>query len=614
MNALLINIYLFFLLFFVHLFKNCRSSRNMPDRLMLTKNTQFYLHNNNITDQVIQNILDSATENMTIGTNFEIDLFRQNRVTESEIPYIFSLKVFSSSRPVYFLDDNLQDQIYAFILIIEYDNYLTVFKKSCANISEELEEHFTLISSDSLFGMVDENSTNLQKISLRNMTISEKAIRTRSYEALDLKGLLSTHSAGRAIPFYLKIRQGSLVKTISSTGHLIESSERKSLDEIVDWVKVQIDLINNPLNNSFLNSFAKKVKLGEVLDTCRAHAILIESSSLCEKIISSGLPLIYKNTNGQDIPLSSKLQNKLFSKLEEIYEFDEQGNVIGRESCTRIRINSKTLTFKSKILSKIKVIENGKPLTLQRFIIKNGLYSITFTDPKYMYFMGATFEDASGIAEIDSILDIFSPKPEIAIVNSEKGNFSKNQKAFESTSMFHAVEQIHKNDDYIFCDDLGNEWADHITINKNDSCINFVHSKHGKTSKSASQLQDVVGQGIKNLGYLYFTQQEILDKVKKTFSQKYRNDGVLTKINRVRKGNVANLSKDVQILLKDFKLHRKCILSCSFLSKQEITNEFTKIKNGQAVKGNITQLLWILSSFAHAVRDANAIPIIYCKN
>ena len=204
----------------------------MSDRLMLTKNTQFYLHNNNITDQVIQNILDSATENMTIGTNFKIDLFRQNRVTKSKIPYIFSLKVFSSSRPVYFLDDNLQDQIYAFILIIEYDKYLTVFKKSCANISEELEEHFTLISSDSLFGMVDENSTNLQKISLRNMTISEKAIRTRSYEAFDLKGLLSTHSAGRAIPFYLKIRQGSLVKTISSTGHLVESSERKSLEEI----------------------------------------------------------------------------------------------------------------------------------------------------------------------------------------------------------------------------------------------------------------------------------------------------------------------------------------------------------------------------------------------
>ncbi|TOG70397.1 hypothetical protein CGI95_25260, partial [Vibrio parahaemolyticus] len=69
---------------------------------------------------------------------------------------------------------------------------------------------------------------------------------------------------------------------------------------------------------------------------------------------------------------------------------------------------------------------------------------------------------------------------------------------------------------------------------------------------------------------------------------------------------------DLESLLKNYQLHRKCILSCSFMSKSAIEAQFRRIQNGEPVPGHITQLLWIISSFAHAVRDMNAIPIIYC--
>lgn len=85
-----------------------------------------------------------------------------------------------------------------------------------------------------------------------------------------------------------------------------------------------------------------------------------------------------------------------------------------------------------------------------------------------------------------------------------------------------------------------------------------------------------------------------------------------TKISRIRK-QTGNFSNDISLLLKDHKLHRKCILSCSFISKKQISKEFLKIKAGKKVKGHITQLLWIISSFSHAAKEANVIPIIYCK-
>ncbi|MDF0548011.1 hypothetical protein P0O97_06395 [Klebsiella aerogenes] len=168
------------------------------------------------------------------------------------------------------------------------------------------------------------------------------------------------------------------------------------------------------------------------------------------------------------------------------------------------RVNNKTLTIDSTILKKIKVSYDSKDITLQGFIVKNWFYIITFADPCYMYFMCNCFEDSSGISEINSILEMLVSKANMGNVSSEKGLLLRGIEKFSNDSTFDVVENIHSGDDYIFCDDLGNEWAEHITFNKADSCICFIHSKHGDKSTSASKLHDVVGQGIKNLGYMYF--------------------------------------------------------------------------------------------------------------
>ncbi len=90
--------------------------------------------------------------------------------------------------------------------------------------------------------------------------------------------------------------------------------------------------------------------------------------------------------------------------------------------------------------------------------------------------------------------------------------------------------------------------------------------------------------------------------------------GALTNISRVRKGNVKNLEPFLVDFLQNYNLVRKCILSCSFVSKSQVKIEFEKIKRGQNVTGNIIQLLWIISSFAHACREMNVVPLIYCQD
>lgn len=82
----------------------------------------------------------------------------------------------------------------------------------------------------------------------------------------------------------------------------------------------------------------------------------------------------------------------------------------------------------------------------------------------------------------------------------------------------------------------------------------------------------------------------------------------------MRKGDTINIKKYLDDLFKDVKLHRKCILSFSFLSKKEIEREFVKLKRKKPIKPHVIQLLWILSSFSHAVKEVNAIPMIYCDD
>ena len=425
--------------------------------------------------------------------------------------------------------------------------------------------------------------------------------------------MLSTHSAGRSIPYYFKLRQGAKTRSISGTGRVVESSSRETIENIAAWVSEQINLIESPSNTNFLDAFANKAELSEVLESCSPNALLVESSSLFDRLKKDGVPIKYKTKKGKVIGVSNRIYKELESALEKVYEIDSELNVIDVTDGSRVKANKKSLTFYSKSLAKFRVSENGKLITLQKYIVKHGLYSITFDDPKYMYFMGSCFEDSSGVSEIDNILELLQPIEAIPSIKSEKGSFTIESVNFSEDSMFDVIEKIHANDDYIFCDDLGDEWADHITFNKENSNICFIHSKHGDPSTSASNLHDVVGQGVKNLGNMYFDANTMLSKLAKTFGKDYKSGkGVQTKIPRVRKGNVDDFEGYLTNLLKDYKLNRSCILCCSFLSISNITKEFTKIKKGKPVRGNIVQLLWIISSFAHAVKDMNARPIIYC--
>lgn len=603
----------------------------MPTRLELTKNVQFYKTNNGLDDGIISNVLNEAASNQEPDSDSVIDTYRDIKITTENVEYKLSAKVFPTTRPVYFLnDDNIEDRIFAFVILIELDDYLIVMSKSCANFSQILKDKFELIQTQDLSKLLGSNA-EFQKLSLRNMTVSDKAVRSRSLEAANLKGTLPTHAAGRSIPSHIKVRDGGSIKSISGTGRLVESSARQSIDSIVNWANIQIELFKTSNQNDFLSLFAKRVHLREVLENTSPSSILIDIGQIVDRVFSGQIKLKYellkievlggkKKRTKKTIDLSERFQDKLLNKLEEVYEIDSELKIIGFENNSKLRVNKNILSlFTKSLLRKIKVEENNKSESFMSYINRKGWFSVTFDDPKYMYFMDSCFEDRTGISELDSILEMLEPQKNIENVRSEKGSFKDTHTAFDRDSMFGFIENIFASEDYIFCDDLGDEWADHITLNLNEFSITFIHSKYlNKTTNSASKLHDVIGQGIKNLGNMHFSKDQILHKYNSTLVGCYKSGkdsegkvGVQTVISRIRKEKT-DFNSDIERLLKSHKLHRKCILACSFISKSKIKTEFEKIKKGEKVRGHIIQFLWILSSFSHAAKDAGVIPLIYC--
>ena len=605
----------------------------MINSVFLSNNAQFYRirDGKQVIASTIEDIIKEASNNK-LARSYMLDDFRLARDVDG-FTFKYTFRIYKAKKKVDFIfDSDKFDTIHAFILLIEYDNNLIVFKKSTNTITSSLSKIFELLDYEKILNIVDD-TMHIQKVALRNMTISGEAIHSHSYETPgNLNGLLSMHSAGKAIPQNMKVKKDATSKSLTaSTGRVIESSGRQNIDNLFKWAKTQLDIMSSTHSNKFLEKFAQPVALHRILPRTEPKAILLEAHTIREELDNNNIEfVIYKEFPNRK---SKRIKNqaiieKILAMLEKVYEIDITRNLISKEiSHSKIidinthefvgnlKINDKSLTFDIPWLKRISVKENGTCISLQKYLINKKLYSIVFNDFKYMYFRGACFKDSTGKSEIDSILEALVPQVRFNNVINEKGTISPTHTKFDSISMFDAVEDIQSSDDYIFCDDLGTEWCDHITINKNNKKIRFIHSKAGDTtSLSASKMHEVVGQGIKNLGNMSFSLDDFISIKENKINRMYERDSTVSQIQRMRKGSLSTLDKDlINNIINNYETHRECILSCSFLSKNDIKIEFDKIKLDQYVKGNVYQLFWIISSFIHACRGSNVIPIIYCK-
>jgi hypothetical protein len=257
-----------------------------------------------------------------------------------------------------------------------------------------------------------------------------------------------------------------------------------------------------------------------------------------------------------------------------------------------VRVNNKSITLSSLKLKNISLFfDNGNIKSIVEYLNDYGSYIINFEDIEIVYKNRKLFRDTQLLGNIDYFIQTFESHDELNMVRSEKGNFSDTSSVFDSDSIFGFVENKFISEyDYFICDDLGNEWADHIGLNENN--VSFFISKHNTSTFSATSFQEAVGQALKNLGNILPVSYQLNNK-KDNWNKAYKNDNVQTLIQRLRKGDSVESAIEFYRKVVHYPNIKKNIyLVVNFISRHQLKENLEKLKQNQNFREKIKQLIF----------------------
>jgi len=509
-----------------------------------------------------------------------------------------------------------------YLFLVELENYVVVAKKNVGSITKQLKE-LELLDYELLSGLFVEDNTKFEKLQMSNLNTSDNAMRNKTVESLDLSSNMSTNGVNSYSlnNIRLKNKDGAITIALSSS-RINKFGDRKAIKEFVEWCIRTVYTVDRHIpKQNFLNAFATPINYSSNKDLLEPISILFNFSGIYDDFDKSVISAFYyQNVIDEDLIMREiDLINEL-SKLERLckIEIDENENyqvISPHVSDIRIVLNKSSINIKSQKLKNIIIVfANGEEQSLLNYINNKQAFQINFENAEVTYAKRKLFKDNRLLGNIDSFLDVFCPVSELSNTTSEKGNFTVNTINFDNDSVFGVVESnIIKNFPFIVCDDLGKEWADHIAIN--ESKIVFAHSK-SKTSKfSAADFQDVVGQALKNIGVMS-PQSFMLDSKLGIWAKEYKLNGVKTKISRIRTGQTSREFCDYfGKTSRNINLEREIYLVVDFLSKQQLKENLTKLKNGEAFdrRNETIQMLWLLNQLIGTCIDQSVKVQIFCK-
>lgn len=593
--------------------------------LILSKNAQFFKIKKPLSKSKIINLFRSVSS-IKDGVFLINEIKSEAFVGDESLTYsLLSFKIMEE--PSFLQGTSVSESKYAYLMILEVQDFLIISKKNINSIESELERFIEYFEFDKFSNFNGRLNPEYEKISMRNMSLSDSVIRNRTVEAKNLSGILSPNTTGRSIPGAFRIKAGSDIFNLTPNTSRIGYKDKKAdFLNFCTWAIATVNELSNTvsLSSKLMAGFSSPITLGELLERkVKPKTIFIDLSELDEMVRGTSHTLtLSKNMTHGTVTLSSVELDKIFNGFKSSYflDGDTLTNLRFKFKC-RLRFNSKVVTIVSKYLDGIMISENGSQLmSLSKYINKFKPITITFDSPQYCYHGRSCFEDKTMLNNLNVFLSVFDDSFDFSKVRSEKEKDDKqsypgNIKRFPVRSLFRRVENIYSNEGVIvICDDMNDEWADHIVLDvkTGNPSIKFIHSKFiKKESYGASEFHEVVSQALKNIGRLNSPKELYLDKYDKEWSSKY----LKTQISRVRP--ISTSRNDIELALDKInespKTNRELILAAPFLRKEKLIEEVEILKKNQSAKPHTVQLIWLINTFLSACIEYGAKPSILCK-
>ncbi|TRN25125.1 hypothetical protein [Vibrio furnissii] len=597
----------------------------------IPKSAKFYKLQKGLSKELMKKcIKEISKEKLGNFLNYEYrkDIFTTNGNSAKISSACFKIK----SKPTFIKGNKISEIKHGFIIFVEFEKYLAVLKKNCPDPSGYLKEYLDIFTSRELSSYINQ-SDNLccEKLSVNGMSIGEYDILRKSYEAHDLMGTLPTFNSHRLIPRTAKFSENDNNYSISvNTSRITEHSEKGDIENIIDWCIDFKTRVESNTVSPFMEQFSSSIKLIDLPKNILPTAVLINISRLMENI-GNNLELNFKSK-----PISNTRKNRLIKQGKKFFEV--KGSVKNRYQLLgdffELIKNSKTFSLRCAALSEYSVFDNNKntSMTLMSFLNLKGCFDITFSDLSYFYTGKRLYRDSNMIQNVKYIAGIYEGVDSFQRALTEKGEkfITKKSVDFPVHSLFYRVQKYYKkSSNIIICDDLGSqEWADHFIFNKVKSGaprVALVHSKaKPKESNGASEMQEVVGQAIKNLGKVYLSDSNIASKRKlwtKGYSPSIRTPkgqpkppSIISNISRVRGeyDNFEHLKKNIVDIMSSPNCQREVVLAVNFVRKSKIEQLIHKAE-AKKLTSHENQLLWLMSSFVSSCIEVGVRPKVLCR-
>jgi len=501
---------------------------------------------------------------------------------------------------------------FGYLLLIEYDNYLIISKKNISGLDKLINEYIDDLDYMTISRLFISDHTRFEKFSMHNMDVSDTVIRRRQVEALNLKNVLSTLGANKYILSGMRINEmNKRIAIAFNTSKINRLGQRVSLVQFFEFVTHVVDKLTAfNMQGSYLDSFSTPLSFEDNFSALQPTSILFNFNDLFQDPPDEAF-FLYK---GEQVPIEIIELINDFDRFCSIRIDTVNNRTIFKVKNKRardlsLRIGRKGITLISNKLKKTILKFGEEEIDLLTYVNKNQNFIITFADVETVYWSRKLFKDSRLMGNVDYLLSVLKPNASLSTIGTEKGVFSAASTEFDRNSIFGFIENHYFDEcDYIICDDLGDEWADYISIKDYDN-IRFYHAKSDTLALSASKFHEVVAQAQKNLGNIFATDVMLHRK-----SDKWMTKYATSNIDRLRKGpSVAESVNAYKRTLYSPNTRKEVFIVVNFISKGRLGAELTRLAAGQMVEHQVIQILWLLSSLVSSCKEANTDVYIVCQ-
>lgn len=602
----------------------------MIDDLAVGKTASFFVVKKKLSDKAVEALFVMLRANYDVSAH---NIFKHTREIAGTTRW--SAICFTYEAPPSFLDPttDIKETLCGYLLLVEYQGHAAVFSSRISLPASFKTMHFSPVPVERVEGAIAKGDAVFQRMRMRNMSVSQFAMRNKTLEAANLATVVGPAGSRRYAPQTYTVTMNGMHSTATpSTGRIAMRSERVGLDELIDFAKGVVDEVRlDPVDvSAFIRSFARPLSLADALASSDPITMAIDTSALVEDVMGEEATIRLVHAGEHPVELTTGELNALIAQLD--LPLDIVGDARVREGrlpgtdneAASISLNKNRISLRSLSLAAAEIdVESldmpigGDPerRTLHRYLDDTDALIILFDDFQLAYIDGQVFRDEGMQGGGAAFLRYLHPNAALAAVTSEKGNFAATQVSFEATSSFGAiVDHVAVDDTILICDDLGDEWADFIGIREDGGVtqVSFYHAKHGDLSLGAGSFHVAVSQAIKNLANMSFPEERMEAKVQ-GWGNTYNAPGHATQIPRTIRSNAPDLLDAVTRARTAPEALRRATIVTSSLSKQAVEEAFAEIQNGQRPSPSFIQLYWLLQSFFSACTEVGATGSIVCR-